>query len=128
MRKIKTNLITPIDSAKTTYLNDVVIAIEAGIIVSIEPFDASIHNEYEDKTAFACLPGLIDMHVHLSQFDIRGQYRPALLPWLNDVVFPAENKSTNPEYAASIAERFFSALFKAGTTTAIIYTAPSYTA
>ncbi len=128
MRQIKTNIISPIDQANTTYLNDVVISIDSGIIVSIEPFDASIHLDCEDKTAFACLPGLIDMHVHLSQFDIRGQYRPALLPWLNDVVFPAENKSNNPEYAVSIADRFYSALLKAGTTTAIIYTAPSFIA
>ena len=128
MRKIKTNVITPVSATETTYQNNVALSIDSGVIVAIEPFNPSIHGDCEDKTAYVCLPGLIDMHVHLSQFDIRGQYRPALLPWLNEVVFPAEQKSSEADYAESIAARFFAELAKVGTTTAIIYTAPSFTA
>jgi len=67
---------------------------------------------------------LMDLHVHLSQYRIKGNYRAALLPWLNEFVFPEEQRSVEHDYSAALADEFFRALYKSGTTTAVIYTAP----
>ena len=73
-------------------------------------------------------PGLIDIHVHLSQYRIRGAYEPSLLSWLERHVFPEEARSADPQYARALSDEFFRALFTAGTTTSVIYTAPFHQA
>lgn len=124
MKTIRTNILNPLSCESVEYLPDHVISFENQLITAIEPYDSSIHKDVEKRMDELCLPGLIDLHVHLSQYNIRGQYRPALLPWLNEVVFPEEHKSQEPAYAKTVSEAFFNALVKAGTTTAVIYTAP----
>ncbi|MDZ4122176.1 MAG: guanine deaminase [Candidatus Cloacimonadaceae bacterium] len=124
MTKIRTNIITPVNPESADFLPDHVLGIETGKIVLIEPYDPETHKDYQDKSDMVCLPGLIDLHVHLSQYDIRGLYRPALLPWLNDIVFPEEEKSADTSYAKPLARRFLEGLLREGTTTSVIYTAP----
>lgn len=124
MRSLRTNLLNPISSQKTDLLPDHVITWDNGIITSVEPYNPALHRDCEDHRNAICSPGFIDIHVHLSQFRIRGNYRPALLPWLQEVVFPEEARSSDFSYARQLAQDFFSALLKAGTTTAVIYTAP----
>lgn len=123
MRNIRTNLFNPISSTRTDFLFDHVISIADGSIQSIRPFTEH-EGAWEDKRNCICIPGMIDLHVHLSQYRIRGMYHPALLPWLNKSVFPEEAKSQNPYYATDLSRDFFKALLRVGTTYSLIYTAP----
>lgn len=124
MRRIRTKLLTPLSPDSLAVFPDHVIAWDEGLIASIRPFDPSLDVDCEDRRDQLCLPGLIDVHVHLSQYRIRGAYEPSLLTWLKRHVFPEEARSADPIYARAVADVFFQALFAAGTTTSAIYTAP----
>ncbi|MCB5258334.1 MAG: amidohydrolase family protein [Candidatus Cloacimonadaceae bacterium] len=124
MRKIRTNIINPIDQDHTFIGLDYVIAWDDGIFNYIHPYQAGKDLDCEERLDEICIPGLIDIHTHLSQYWIRGRYEPSLLFWLEKNVFPEEALSQNPDFAEKIAEDFFQALFAAGTTTSVIYTAP----
>lgn len=124
MKTIRTNLLNPISPSESKFYADYIISFDDKQIIKIEPFDSKVHLDYESKLDCLCIPGLIDLHVHLSQYYIRGQYRPALLPWLREVVFPEEHKSRQNDYALSLTHAFFKALLGGGTTTSVIYTAP----
>lgn len=124
MIKIRTNIINPINPDETEILLDHVIIIQADRIAQLRAYDAEMDQDSEDRLDCVLLPGLIDLHVHLSQYRIRGIHRPALLPWLEGVVFPEESRSANTDYSRQLAEEFFQALFLSGTTTSVIYTAP----
>lgn len=122
MRNILCNIVNPISSTEAVYLPNQIISLDQGKIVAIRPADAiTVCEDYSDCLA---LPGFIDLHVHLSQYMMRGMYEPALLPWLNKHVFPEEARSAEEPYARKLAKRFFSALASVGTTMSVIYTAP----
>ena len=67
------------------------------------------------------IPGLVDAHLHFPQTRITGSASGALLPWLNQSVFPEEARFSDRGYAATVAKEFCDALIQAGTTTAFIY-------
>ncbi len=124
MRKIRTNLLTPVDRDTARFLKDHVIAFTDDSISFIRPHEPSEDRDCENRLDCVALPGLIDIHTHLSQYRIRGRYEPSLLKWLDKHVFPAEALSADPDYASGLADEFFEALFKQGTTMSVIYTAP----
>lgn len=120
---IRTNLLSPIDSMNFDLRTKHTVTINNSKIESMQPSAENTRCDIDLSDCLA-LPGLIDLHVHLSQYRIKGLYRSALLPWLNDFVFPEEQKSADYDFAAALAEDFINALYKAGTTTSVIYTAP----
>ena len=122
MKIVKTNILNPISPEKSEFLKDIFISIEKSRIVSISKEIKNI--EFEDYSGCICIPGLIDTHVHLSQFNVMGKHSTNLLPWLNDQIFAEEFKSEDENYAGGVAEKFFKASINAGTTTSVIYTAP----
>lgn len=124
MRRIRSNLLNPVSIDQVELLQDQLITIQDSVITQISPFNPNLTEPYEDRRNQVAIPGLIDIHVHLSQYRMRGSYRPALLPWLQDCVFPEEERSRVRDYAASVSQDFFRALFRSGTTSAVIYTAP----
>lgn len=124
MKIYRSHILSPIDDTNVQYLRDQAITIDAGSILRIEDYDPLRNPKIIDRSDCLCLPGFIDLHVHLSQYRIRGCYEPALLPWLKRHVFPEEARSSERPYALALAEEFFAALAMAGTTTAVIYTAP----
>jgi len=124
MRKIRTNIVNPVSPDYAFIGLDYVISWEDGIINNIHPYQSGVDLDCEERLDELCLPGLIDIHTHLSQYRIRGRYEPSLLSWLEKNVFPEEALSQNPDFAEKIATDFFQALFAAGTTTSVIYTAP----
>lgn len=69
-----------------------------------------------------CLPGLIDLHTHLPQYPVVARPEPALLPWLQRHIFPAELEFQGPGQRSRI-EAFFDELLANGTTTAVLYSA-----
>ncbi|MDT8325250.1 MAG: amidohydrolase family protein, partial [Bacteroidota bacterium] len=67
------------------------------------------------------LPGLVDAHVHLPQFDCRGKFGTTLLEWLDRFIYPEEMRFADDAVARDVARRFYAALARAGTTTAMVY-------
>lgn len=67
------------------------------------------------------LPGFVDTHVHFPQHRVRARSSGALLPWLEQTVFPEESKFLSRPYAATVAEEFCNALLVNGTTCAQVF-------
>lgn len=67
-------------------------------------------------------PGLIDVHAHLPQYPSSGRGQGELLPWLRAYIFPLE-REFNAARAREDAPRFFHALARHGTTSAMLYAA-----
>lgn len=60
-----------------------------------------------DCTGRLVLPGLVDLHVHASQFAYRGTGMDMeLLDWLNACAFPEESRFADLDYAARAYGRF----------------------
>ncbi len=70
------------------------------------------------------LPGLVDLHTHLPQYPVRGMGEGTLLEWLEKWIFPAEAAFQDPTTAARVAQQFFGALLRRGTTAAVVYGPP----
>jgi guanine deaminase len=68
------------------------------------------------------LPGFIDGHIHFPQLRVLGAYGNQLLDWLQNWIFPEEQKYSNRGYAREAAGRFFDALLAGGTTTCQAFT------
>ncbi len=66
-------------------------------------------------------PGFIDTHLHLPQFDSIGQDNLPLLQWLDEIIFPAESRWENPDYARSMTQRVAHQLLSHGTTSIAAY-------
>jgi guanine deaminase len=68
------------------------------------------------------IPGLIDCHSHLSQFDAIGQTGFTLLDWLKNHIYPAEVCLNNKKNAENISQRYFQVLLSSGITFSSLYT------
>ncbi len=121
MIRIKTNLLNPVSHDAAQLRKNCVLTIDGERIARIDD-SGEFDIDYGDCV---CLPGMIDAHVHLSQYHVRGMHAPHLIQWLDRYIFPEEAKSFDPAYARATAEAFFDALIKAGTTTAVIYVSAS---
>jgi guanine deaminase len=66
------------------------------------------------------MPGFIDLHTHLPQYDCRGKFGKSLIEWLNSFVYPEEARLADESVARDMAQRFFRDLIKSGTTTAMV--------
>jgi guanine deaminase len=70
------------------------------------------------------LPGFIDGHLHLPQWDRRGIDGLALLDWLEKVVYPAEARMKDAAFAEKLAEDFVTGMIANGTTTVAAFGGP----
>jgi len=96
-----------------------------GRILAAGPFQAvaNEHPEAEvlDLRPFWILPGLIDLHSHLPQYECVALDGLELLPWLEQHIFPAEARFRDPEVAARAARLYFRDQLALGTTTSVVY-------
>lgn len=90
-----------------------------GAFSDLAPQHAGI--ELHDLRPYWILPGLIDLHVHLPQYESVAMDGLELLPWLNTHIFPAEARFLDVGVAKAAAQRFFSDLLALGTTMAVVY-------
>lgn len=68
------------------------------------------------------LPGLVDLHVHASQYAYRGLGMDMeLLDWLEENAFPEEARFSSPEYAQAAYRIFTDELTRSATTRASIF-------
>jgi len=70
------------------------------------------------------LPGFIDAHLHLPQWDRRGIDGLSLVEWHDRVVYPAEARFRDPSVAERLAEDFVTRMISNGTTTAAAFGSP----
>jgi len=70
------------------------------------------------------LPGFIDAHLHLPQWDRQGIDGLSLFDWLEKVVYPAELRLRDPEVAEQLCENFVTGLIHNGTTTVAAFGSP----
>ncbi|MDP8210230.1 MAG: guanine deaminase [Candidatus Stygibacter australis] len=126
MKCIATNILTPLAADKIIYLPDHYITINEGKIIEISDTEPAM--DWIDKRDYLCIPGMIDAHVHLSQYYIRGRYAPDLMQWLHKYTFPAEQMSNNPQFSRKIAIDFYQQCLAKGTTTSVVYTSPYHIA
>ncbi len=115
---LKTNILTLNNTKKACFLENKFIHIGDKQIKSIED---TCSEDFQDYSNYIILPGYIDTHTHIAQYDIRGRYRPNLLDWLNEFTFLEENKFSDLNYADCISQKFFSEAIKKGTTTLVTY-------
>ena len=120
---IKCNILNSVTPQKIEYSKDMILTIDNEEIQDIclfANFDTN-NKTIIDRSNKLIIPGLIDSHVHISQWQIRGRYKSNLLDWLSTYTFPEEEKFFNKEYARAVANDFFKNLINSGTTTASIY-------
>lgn len=65
--------------------------------------------------------GFIDAHVHYPQTAIIASWGKRLIDWLNLYTFPEEMRFADPDYAATIANRYLDLVTAHGTTTVCTY-------
>jgi len=70
------------------------------------------------------IPGFIDAHLHLPQWDRRGIDGLTLFDWHERVVYPAEARLRDADFAARLAEEFVSGVIARGTTTVAAFGSP----
>lgn len=93
----------------------------------IEGFYNKIPEEFQglevvDYSDHLIIPGLVDLHLHASQFTLCGTNMDLeLIPWLNSYVFPEEAKFSDPNYSEEIYNLFVEKLKKSATTRACIF-------
>lgn len=76
----------------------------------------------KDYTGKLVIPGMIDLHVHASQYAFRGiGMNLELLDWLQTYTFPEEAKFANLKYAHDSYEIFVSHIKKSATTRAVVF-------
>lgn len=68
------------------------------------------------------IPGLVDLHLHASQYSLCGLgYDKTLLDWLNTYTFKEESKFKDIEYAKKVYKSFVNDIYKCGTTRSVIF-------
>lgn len=94
-----------------------------GVLVAGAPGSAEPIDEL-DGDGLLLVPGLVDVHVHLPQYRVRGQFQDTLLPWLRESIWPEEARFAEESYRRAVSREFRDGLIAAGTTAAVVYGSP----
>jgi guanine deaminase len=70
------------------------------------------------------IPGFIDAHLHLPQWDRRGIDGMSLFDWQRNIGYPAELRMRDPAAARRLAEQFAAGVIANGTTTVAAFGSP----
>ena len=116
----------PNEATGVRWRPDHLVLIEDGRIHAVQPAAQAVppgwqHVAQEDHGGRLLMPGFIDTHVHCPQLDVIASFGTALLDWLNTYTFPAEKRYADPEVSRLGAQRFLSALWAHGTTSAVVF-------
>jgi len=120
-RGYRGRLLTALAGGGTAYLDDALLVVEGGRIVSVSAWTGRATCPVYDLRPSVLVPGFVDTHVHFPQTRVIGRAGSPLLEWLDGTVFPEEARFADPAYARAVAGEFVSALAAAGTTTASVY-------
>jgi len=103
------------------YRDGMIVVDGSGRIESISPFDPQFEGDVVDLTDRLIIPGLVDVHSHIPQLDVRGKHGATLLKWLDRYILPAEKAFADPRVVMDVGTRFFKKLIINGTTTSGLY-------
>jgi len=122
----RAHLLSPSESSGLRDIADGAMVVDpAGRIVEAGPFQAvaAAHplEAVQDLRPHWILPGLVDLHSHLPQYEAVAMDGQELLPWLKEHIFPAEIRFEDPEWAARAARAYFRDQLALGTTTTVVY-------
>ncbi|QNN25232.1 amidohydrolase family protein [Planctomycetales bacterium ZRK34] len=95
--------------------------VEDGRIVEVHESDCP-HTPDLGGDRHLVFPGFVDTHLHLPQFDCIGADGLKLLPWLEQVIYPAEAQWEDADFAGAATERAIMQLLARGTTSFAAYT------
>ncbi len=97
------------------------VLIEDGLISAVgtasELKQAHPDAEHRDHGQRLIMAGFVDPHVHYPQSAIIASWGKRLIDWLNTYTFPEEMRFGDPDYAATIANRYLNLTASHGTTT-----------
>ena len=82
----------------------------AGRIERCSPFDPKFEGEVTDLSGRLIIPGLVDVHSHIPQLDVRGKHGATLLKWLDRYILPAERAFADADVVMDVGTRFFKKL------------------
>ena len=116
----------PADAQGVRFRADHLVLLEDQAIAAVQAFDQPLPADWaqvpvQDHRGRLILPGFIDTHVHCPQLDVIASFGTELLDWLNTYTFPAEQRYIDPQVSQEGAERFLSALWSHGTTSAVVF-------
>ncbi|QDV46294.1 Guanine deaminase [Stieleria neptunia] len=97
-----------------------VVEIAEDRIVGVEFGNVPGTVDHGDFDTLIC-PGFIDTHLHLPQFDAIGAAGLRLLPWLREVIFPAERCWNDLGFAQAMIDRVARQCLAVGTTGVCAY-------
>lgn len=129
MKVFRGRIFTPLSDpfrseAATSFasFDDGFLAVDGSRIAAVGAWPDHPNGEITDLgSSHLITPGFIDTHLHAPQLEMIGSYGGHLLEWLNRYTFPTEAKFADPQYAAMIAEAFFTELLRNGTLCALIF-------
>lgn len=104
-----------------------VVEIDGPRIASLQFGDIPESVDDGDANTLIC-PGFVDTHLHLPQFDSIGAAGMRLLPWLSQVIFPAEQRWNDLEFARRMISRVADQCLAVGTTAVCAYATVSHPA
>ena len=108
------------------YFEDGLLIVEDGLVADAGAYQTVI-KRYPQETKIEnygnalIMPGFFDLHVHSVQTKAIASFGKELLEWLDNYIFPAERKFSDPAYAREHTRFFLRQLLKSGTTTAMVY-------
>lgn len=122
----RAHLLTPDASSALLDIPDGALRVDSsGRIQDAGPFEAVAARcpgeACMDLRPFWILPGLVDLHSHLPQYEAVALDGLPLLPWLETHIFPAELRFQDPALATLAARAYFRDQLALGTTTAAVY-------
>jgi guanine deaminase len=94
-----------------------------GRISTVESGTPSARTDAGDASCWI-LPGFIDAHLHLPQWDRRGIDGYSLFEWYEQVIYPAELRMRDADFAERLAEDFVSGCLANGTTAVAAFGSP----
>ena len=114
------------DPSEFEYFPDGIVTVRNGLIEFAGPAGKLLRTmppatkiaEFKDSLI---MPGFIDSHIHQPQLASIASYGEQLMSWLNDYIFPAEERFKDKETALKETDFFLKQLLKAGTTTAAVF-------
>jgi guanine deaminase len=110
-----------LDRRALRHIEDGLLVVEEGRIVSAAPFEDRPGIELVDYRGRLLMPGFVDAHVHSAQTDVIASPSSSLLDWLDRHTFPAEARFADAAYARQASEYFLDELLRNGTTTAAVF-------
>lgn len=119
------HVLTPLPGGETHFERDSLVCWdEEGCLIAPERNRSKVEPVRDLDGGCLLVPGLVDVHVHLPQVLVRGRFQEALLPWLQEHIWPEEERFSDLGYREQVVYEFRTGLLRAGTTTAMVYGAP----